>query len=396
MDFFEVNSKIQGFPSGANQLRQRGFSGILNDECAFWEDAEASYASAEPTIKGGGRMIMISSRATEDGGFFKKIVFDQLDSENSRFPEIAPVKTKSPIEGVTTWINPKNQFCIIDLHYTANPAKRGEEFREGLKATLPIRRYRMEYEKSWETFDGKPVYEDFNERIHLTQIKPKIAVGLPILIGWDSSGLTPAAVLAQLQEDRLIVFREIISPGMGAQRFVPHVVSEILLNYPQFTDIEKQTISFFDPAGFRKNEITEETYLDEMRKHGFRQIRPGPVSWLKRVESVNNYLLKLVKGQPSLLLYEQDCPVLTAGFKGGFRYPDAVNEKEPDKVRPLKDIHSHPHDGLQYLCGGLRSYRAENYNAPIIEAPTYGFQKHQPVRSTERPTLRKRYGTTDR
>lgn len=388
MEFPEIYSKIQGFPSGANQLRQRGFSGILEDECCFWENAEEAYASAKPTVDGGGRLIMISSRATEDGGFFKKIVFDQLDAPSLRFPEIPPVKSKSPMEGVEVWINPKNKFCIIDLHYSANPSKRGEEFRQALKDTLPIRKYRMEYEKSWETFEGKPVYEDFNERIHITQTRPKLHLGLPLLLGWDSSGLTPACVMAQLHEDKLIVFKEVIGQGMGATRFVPYVAQTIKLAFPQVTDLEAQTISFFDPAGFKKNEITEQTYVQEMIKGGFKQVRPGAMTWNKRVESVVKFLVGLSRGQAKIQIYEQDCPTLTAGFKGGFRYSNDINLNEPDKARPVKDGHSHPHDALQYLCSGLESHRAEHYSNIEISIPSYGFQKHTDLT----PKPRKNYG----
>jgi hypothetical protein len=62
LEFPDIHSKMMGFPSGANQMRQRGFSGLFFDEVAFWEEAEAAYVSAEPTVKGGGRMIMVSTR----------------------------------------------------------------------------------------------------------------------------------------------------------------------------------------------------------------------------------------------------------------------------------------------------------------------------------------------
>ena len=373
LEFTDIHSKIQGFPSGANQLRQRGFSGILQDECAFWDDAEAAYASSKPTVDGGGRMVLISSRAVEDSGFFKRIVFDQLDSTNLNFPEVPPVRPKSPMEGVEVWKNPKNGFVICDIHYTANPDKRGDEFREMLKKTLPIRRFRMEYEKSWDTFEGKPVYEDFNERIHLTPGKPKFHIGLPLLLGWDSSGLTPACIFAQLQEDRLFVFREVIGQGMGAVRFVPLVVKELKLNFPQITSLE-QTISFIDPAGLKKSETNEQTYMQYIVGAGFKNVRPGPVTWEKRKESVDEFLIGLSRGEGKLQVYEKDCPVLVAGFKGGYRYPDSISMQEPDKVRPVKDIHSHPHDGFQYLCGGLKTYAKSNYNYEI-PTPSYGFQK---------------------
>lgn len=76
--FPELNSQIRGFPQGADQLRQFTFSGILADEIAFWADAQKMYASSMPTLEGGGRFTAISSPAP---GFFKRLVFDQLDQE---------------------------------------------------------------------------------------------------------------------------------------------------------------------------------------------------------------------------------------------------------------------------------------------------------------------------
>lgn len=388
IEFEETYSGIQGFPQGGDQLRQYGFTGIFEDECAFQEESEDTYAAAEPTVKGGGRMIKVSSRSVKDNGFFKRIVFDRLDVTDTRFPEIPPVQMKSPMEGVEVWVNPRNGFCVIDLHYTANPDKRGAEFREGLLSTLPIATFRQEYEKSWETFEGKPVYEDFNERIHVTSAKPKVHVGLPLLLGWDSSGLTPACIFAQLQEDRLIVVMELVGIGMGAVRFVPYVKQEIMQHFPQITDIGEQTISFIDPAGLKRSETNEKTYMQYIIEGGFRQVRPGPMTWEKRKESVDERLVGLSKGEGKIQIYDKGCPVLIAGFKGGFRYPDSVVTQEPDKVRPIKDVHSHPHDGLQYLCGGLKSYVTEHYEY-TDHAPKYGFQKSA-VSLTPQP--RKQYG----
>jgi hypothetical protein len=386
LEFPEINSKVKGFPQGGDQMRQFGFSGILEDECAFQEESEDTYAASEPTIRGGGRMIKISSRSVKDGGFFKKIVFDQLNAKDNRFPEIAPVPVRSPMEGIQVWKNPDNGFFVVDLSYEANPDKRSPEFRESLMKTLPIHQFRMEYEKSWETFEGKPVYQDFNERIHVTHVQPKVLVGLPILLGWDSSGLTPAAVIAQLQEDRLFILREIIGIGMGAAKFVPLVAQTIKLHYPQIHSLETQTINFFDPAGLKKNEITEQTYVQEMIKHGFRQVRPGPMTIPKRVEAVTDFLIGLTCGEPKIQIYEKDCPIIVSGFKGGYRYPDRILDSEPDTAKPLKDLHSHPHDAVQYLCGGLKFYRKENYDFHI-PTPQYGFQKHDVT-----PSPRKTYG----
>lgn len=78
LQFPETSSILQGFPSGADQLRQFTFSGIFADEMAFWDDAEKMYSASIPTLEGGGRFTGVSSPAP---GFFKSLVFDQLDQE---------------------------------------------------------------------------------------------------------------------------------------------------------------------------------------------------------------------------------------------------------------------------------------------------------------------------
>ena len=76
LSFPELNSKISGFASGADQLRQFTFSGIFADEMAFWADAQKMYSGSFPTLQGGGRFTAVSSAGP---GFFKALVFDELD-----------------------------------------------------------------------------------------------------------------------------------------------------------------------------------------------------------------------------------------------------------------------------------------------------------------------------
>ncbi len=74
--FPELNSKISGFASGADQLRQFTLSGILADEFGFWPNAQQMYSGSLPTLQGGGRFTAVSSPAP---GFFKHLVHDTLD-----------------------------------------------------------------------------------------------------------------------------------------------------------------------------------------------------------------------------------------------------------------------------------------------------------------------------
>lgn len=80
ISFPELNSKITGFASGSDQLRQFTLSGILADEMAFWRDAQKMYSGSMPTLQGGGRFTAISSAGP---GFFEHLVHDTLDQFSS-------------------------------------------------------------------------------------------------------------------------------------------------------------------------------------------------------------------------------------------------------------------------------------------------------------------------
>ncbi len=370
LHFEDLNSKIQGFPQGADQLRQFTLSGILGDECAFWEHAQKFYSASKPTLDGGGRMTLISSRSP---GFFKRIVFDRLDTEDLTFQETPPAPVKNPMEGVEVWRNPKNKFVIVDLHYTAHPGKRGKEWREAVKSSMPARDFEMEYEKSWQTYEGKPVYNDFNKNLHVVRgiIDPE--PGIPLLLGWDF-GLTPACIIAQLVGRQLRVLNELIETNGGITKLAPEVWSLLKTQFfPWTTDADNKIFSYIDPAGFQRNQVDERTCAQAMREAGFRKLYPGPVDWESRKQAVEKFLTSMSRGQPSMIVSADGCPLLIEGFTGGYQYPAKNIEIEPTKIRPLKNKFSHPHDGFQYLAHGATA-KAKQYGIELFP-PSYNFQK---------------------
>lgn len=369
LDFEEIGSKIQGFPQGEDQLRQFTLSGILEDECAFWDDAEGSFAGAKPTTDGGGRLTLISSRAPS---FFKKVVFDQLDSPDLNFPEIPPAEVKSPMTGVEIWKNPKNRFLVIDLHYTANPEKQSPEWRETIKGGMPTRKFLMEYEKNWETFEGKPVFEDFIKGTHSVPARLKAQAGNPLIICWDF-GLTPAALICQLDGPQLRVLEEHIGAG-SIDKLAAKVWSHLSIHYNTWTLQPDMIFCPIDPAGGQRSQTDEKTCAQMLVKAGFRKIIFGPIDFETRRSAVEHFLTGQTKQGPNLLVSEIGCPTLVQGFTGGYKYADTVYEKEPTKARPLKNNYSHPHDALQYGAAFARGKQKQQPSGNI-EAPSYGFQK---------------------
>lgn len=377
--FPEIESKIQGFPMGADQLRQFTFSGILGDECAFWEDDQKFYSAAFPTIEGGGRMTLISSRHPS---FFQRIVYDVMDSSHEINEEETPPKGH-PLgnDSVITWLNPKNKFFIFDLHYTANPNKQGEGFKEAVKNSMPIKDWMVEYERNWEAFDGKAVFEDYAKGRHESHYPLEPHLGLPLLCGWDF-GLTPACVVAQLQGSRLIVLREYVSENQGIKQFAPQVMSSLKQHYPEWRDSKRDFIHYIDPAGLAKGQIdSEKTCATEMAAQGLRNIFPGPIDWESRRKSVEHFLLGQTKEGANFQLDPKACPTLAKGFAGGYQYPEKYAKVEPGRPSPIKNKYSHPHDALQYLCGGAVRLQGSKGAIPI-PTPQYSFLMGQETSNT--------------
>lgn len=348
LEFPDQQSRIQGFPQGADQLRQFTFSGIFGDESAFWEYSKEFYAASYPTIEGGGRMTLVSSPAP---GFFKKLCFDSLDTPEDISIEDMQPDAKQLMEGVRLWHNKQNKFTVFEVHYTADPNKRKPEFKESVKNAMPLMEYLREYELHWDTFAGFPVYPEWS-RLHETTDIPHPMSGLPMLIGFDF-GLTPAAIIAQYQEDRLIVFEELVEINMGSDRFAVKVAAHIRMCYSSHSNLKKNWLCFIDPAGLQRNQKDETACAQSLSEVGFVPA-PGPVNWEPRRQGVVHFLKAMTAKGPCLQVYTRGCPMLVKGFEGGYHYPEKFIESEPNKIRPLKNGYSHPHDAFQYLACGIR------------------------------------------
>lgn len=365
LDFYEIESKIQGFPQGADQLRQFTLTGIFGDESAFWEQAQLFYAASLPTIDGGGRMTLVSSPAP---GFFKKLVFDALDIPGVDVDTAEHVPdSKKPMQGVRFWLNKKNRFAVLELHYEADPTKRHPEYKQSIKDSMPYKEYMQEYELSWDIFAGQPVYPEFKRALHVLEQEPEPSIGLPMLIGFDF-GLTPAAIIGQYECGVLRIHKEIIELNMGAKRFAPMVAEYIRMKYPQWSNLKKDWLCYIDPAGFNRNDTDESTCAQYIRESGFNPY-PGAIAYEERKGSVVGLLQKLTPEGPAMQVYEKGCPILVKGFEGGYRWPEKAMDIEPTKLRPLKDGYSHPHDALQYVAGAVKSI--SNKPSRVIPLPQY-------------------------
>lgn len=74
MRWSKKNNIIQGVPEGADQVRSYTSSLIIMDEAAFQDKAEKVVEAAQPSLQGGGKLVMISTANGKE--YFYRIIYD--------------------------------------------------------------------------------------------------------------------------------------------------------------------------------------------------------------------------------------------------------------------------------------------------------------------------------
>lgn len=201
------------------------------------------------------------------------------------------------------------------------------------------------------TRDGKPVYPEFNDKVHTLDKNVEAERGLPLVLGWDF-GLTPACVIMQVSaRGKVIILDELVSEDMGIRQFANEVVKpHLVTKYGGF-----QWFSAGDPAGNIRAQTDERTCLQELLEAGI-ATEPAPTNdFIPRREAVAFFLTRMADGQPAFALNPR-CTWLRKGFLGRYKY-ERLKTSGPAryKDRPVKDMTSHIQDALQYACLRVRS-----------------------------------------
>jgi len=204
------------------------------------------------------------------------------------------------------------------------------------------------------SLDGRPVYPEWRDSVHVARDPLAPIVELPLLLGLDF-GLTPAAVLGQrTASGQWRIIDELVTDDMGVVRFSELLAARLAQKYPRMI-VE----AWGDPAGNARAQTDERTCLQLVRQHaGIRAVAAPTNDFTARREAVASALNRLVDGEPGLLLSPR-CAMLRKGFAGGYHYR-RIQVAGDDRVhdRPEKNAYSHPHDALQYLLSGGGEARA--------------------------------------
>lgn len=199
------------------------------------------------------------------------------------------------------------------------------------------------------TADGKPVFPEYNDRVHVATDEITVNKQATVYLGWDF-GLTPSCIIGQMSpKGQLLILDELIAEDMGIRQFASEVVKPLLLN--KYSGCKFDSIG--DPAGVNRAQTDERTCFQELLEVGIASEPAETNDFLPRRESVAFFLNRMASGEPGFVL-DPSCRILRKGFLGGYRYERLKVAGERYRDRPVKDKFSHPHDALQYLCLRLR------------------------------------------
>jgi len=221
--------------------------------------------------------------------------------------------------------------------------------------------------------DGKPVYPEWNDSLHIKPIEP--IPGIQLRIGMDF-GLMPAAIITQSDKrGRFLVLDELCGADMGIRAFLTDIlIPQLMRVYPDWwKDKEKMIACFGDPAGGQRAQTDERSCFEEVKEAGLVIRSAATNAYLPRRGSVAWFLSRLADGSPTFMM-DPCCEMLRKGFNGGYKYRRIqVIGEERFTEEPSKNKFSHPHDALQYVAmeaGGIQAIKKEG-RKPTPTMPTF-------------------------
>ena len=262
------------------------------------------------------------------------------------------------MEGVEAWTNPSNGFRVLQIHYTADPAKRDPTWKKRAAAGMPKQGWDREYEINFAIPEGKPVFPGFlaGEMVRDLRVLP----GARLLRFWDFGHVSPVCLYAQLDPwGRLCILRETVleyTPLDG-------LIDAVLATTVDLAGFDARVWDAGDPAGESMTDlgqVSRELLLRGILLHTIR-------SRLGSYGALHHRLLQrtLVNEQPSpLLLVRPECVTLIRALSGAFY----LNEQgKPIDRHPWKDVCDALRYGNDNLAGSSDDHMAQMRKMAAID-----------------------------
>lgn len=264
-----------------------------------------------------------------------------------------PADPLPPPDGIQVWRNAKNRFVVARVHYTADAEKRTPEWRARAKAGMPERGWRREYEISFDTPEGEPVFPEFDpaRMVRPLQVNPAAR----LLRFWDFGHVCPCVTFHQLDVwGRLLGLRELVLWGSSLDQQIEAVKAMTV-------ELMGKPVDCFDagdPAGEAMTDLGQVT--SELAKAGIllHTMRSREGSY----QALRQRFLRAVQvpGEGPSAAYLVDpvgCPHLVRALSGGFHKSPRPPYKPVD-AHPAKDLCDTVRYGNDNLLGATSDHVA--------------------------------------
>lgn len=192
--------------------------------------------------------------------------------------------------------------------------------------------------------DGKPVHPSFDYEIHVSKKEIPVQPYIPVIIGYDTSGIHPGAVLMQEYQGKWAVVDSLYGDEMGLETFVEQLLIPLLRNKYSNCD----SIVSCDPANAR-GAYTGLAPTEHLIEYGLNIHLPKTNDPKLRIRAVEQLLNKNIGG----IIVSPHCDMLIRAFQGGYRYKRLKVSGSIDtayEAKPEKSKYSHMMDALQYAA----------------------------------------------
>jgi len=237
---------------------------------------------------------------------------------------------------------------------------------------------------------GKPVYPEYNDKLHCPETGIIAIKGIGLGLGWDF-GLTPSCVITQITSlGQMLVLAELFSEDMGVRQFARDVVKPFLATHYSDYDIE---FSLGDPSGTARGESEAKSAIGILNDEyvinddgdlivpldmGFMTEGAPTNDPTLRLDAVKHFLTKLVDGGYPGYVLNKSCKYLRKGKMGGYKYKKVqMSGENRYNLKPDKNVYSHPADAEQYAaCGytrGLHEHEEEYFDQSYGSSTVGGY-----------------------
>jgi hypothetical protein len=215
---------------------------------------------------------------------------------------------------------------------------------------------------------GKPVYPEYDDRIHLAESELAPIPGQEIVLGWDF-GLTPACAFIQQNPANGQIWcidEQLVEDHgkMALREFAETVVRPYIESrYPGY-----EVRGFGDPAGKGPAQTDGQTCYQILDDADLPAEEASTNFITPRLDAVKQALNRRIGEQVPGFILSPRCKRLRRGFNGRYFYERIqVAGDERYKDQPVKNLYSHVHDALQYAMLHF------SYSGPLVHGLNIGW-----------------------